>query len=126
VGHANFSETLRIKEDGRTVSAWGPNAWDPDDEAIEVYAVAIAQGNVVARSTGSTHADAPEEDWWLDAVADGELKPGKALAGAMAIYRREDDTRYPYAWTDEVKLVDGTAASDPTQRAHEAAYESGT
>jgi hypothetical protein len=124
--HANFHSPLKIQPDGRMIDAWGPNGWSPDYVSIEVFAVVIAQGNVLAHSTRSTQVDAPEEDWWLDAVADGELKPGRALAAAMAIYRREDGTAYLYPWTEEVDLVEAEAAAGAAKQAREAAYESGT
>jgi hypothetical protein len=122
MGHANFHNPLTLDPDGLTVDAWGPNDWEPGDAWMEVSAVTITQGDVVAWSEGTKNVDITEENWWLKATSDRPLRTGHATAEAIAIIHSQDGDVVRYPWSERVWLEEAPEAPERETRSRKKDY----
>lgn len=100
-----FNDELELKNNRRTVAAWGPCNWKDDDDWAEIGDVIVEQSGVFGSSNGTTTVRKGEdEEWWLEASSYSEFTPGRARAHAVAIVRKTDGTTYEYPWPHYVRL----------------------
>ena len=130
VAHGNFDDPLTIV-DGKVVAS-GPLRLEEDEEIVEIYSWIVQDldgDGVLARcdgesENGSGFSDSATRDvvgrkvgtWSAPPMAeDGEepepLRPGAALAMALAIGTRGGKVWSRYWWEQTVTLVDGGQSS---------------